>query len=137
MIGQLEFETMLQELGAHGPELGKLKKPKPGMNTQTFTIGLARALRKEYVAHSLFNLLTVVGCHQVKDGHTTIPRVALALGVTFNAIQQHLIKSGHFFEVNRKRWGKAGMNLLTLSPEGIALLVKIQKTADTYAKQPV
>ncbi len=134
-IGQLEFEQILQELGAHAPGTSKLPKPKIGLNTQTYAIGLAKALRRENLPHPTFNILTVIAREQGRFKDTTIPRVAMVLGISFNAVQQHLHKSGHLFEVTKSERRKPGINVLRLSPEAIALLVKIQKLAHQYANQ--
>lgn len=136
MISQLEFEEILAQLSRpDGPEGVRLPRAKPGLNTQTFAIGLARALRVENLAHAAFNVLTVIAREQAGRGQTTIPRVAAALGISFNAVQMHLHKSPHFFEITKSAKQLPGVNLLKLTPEAIALLVKIQKKANHYAKQ--
>ena len=136
MIDQLEFEAILGELTGGGERVAvKLPRPKPGMNTQTYAIGLARALRVENLAHAVFNVLTVVAREQATHGHTTIPRVAMVLGISFNAVQMHLHRSPHFFTIEKSSRRRPGINVLTLTSEAIALLVKIQKSANLYAKQ--
>jgi len=105
------------------------------MTTELYTLALARAQRSEELSPQLYNVLASTAAHVKRHDHATIPSLAISLGVTFNAIQQHLIKSSQLFVIDRKRWGKAGMSLISLSEEGLALLVTIDTKTRAYAEQ--
>jgi len=136
MIDQLEFEAILGELTGGGERVAvKLPRPKVGMNTQTYAIGLARALRRENLAHAVFNVLSVVAREQALHGFATVPKVVETLGITFNAVQVHMHRNAHLFHIQKREHRRPVFHMLTLSDEAIALLVKIQKSAKLYAKQ--
>ena len=135
MITQLEFDQLMAAV-ARSETPPRLPKVKTGLNTQTYALGLAKALRVENLAHGTFNVLTAIAREQARHGHATTTRIALALGVSFNAIHLHLHKSPHYFRKVIDPERKCGvLNRLQLSEEAITLLVTIQRKAARYAEQ--
>lgn len=103
------------------------------MTTEIFTLALARAQRAENLSPALYNVLASTAAHMKRRGQATIPTLAINLGISFNAVQMHLHKSPHLFEITKNGKRLPGINLITLSAEAIALLVKIETKTRQYA----
>jgi hypothetical protein len=101
------------------------------MNATDYTIGLAAALKAENLTHAQHNLMVAVARAQESRGFATTPQVSLELGVSFNAVRQHLLKTPDLFEVR-----KSAINQLTLTGEAVQLLHRVSEKAKRYANRP-
>lgn len=135
MLTQQEFDAILAQL----PEPSTATRPpaRPARGIFDFNLAIARALRSVELSHALFNVLASIARQQVSRGYATMAQVAIDAGVSFNAVQQHLLKSAHLFTQERRpeREGSAGHFVqVTLTQEAVTLLRDVNARAIRYAK---
>jgi hypothetical protein len=100
--------------------------PKPvALNTMTYAIALAAAIGSQTLRPPLFFLLNAVAWKQGRDGSATTPWLAITLGVTFQAIDQHLKKHEDLLAVTDPPRNSA-LKQVTLTPAGVRLLKAVQ-----------
>ena len=124
MLTQAEFAEILASLPPPPP-------PGPVRCGQivTFTLSLAKALRRQAVSPALWNMLVSVARQQQARGWASRPAIALDLGCTFQAIDQQLLKSDHLFAVDRSTHPAR----LTLSAEAVGVLRDTIRLAKRYS----
>jgi hypothetical protein len=130
-LTQGEFATLLSQLP--DPPTPRLPKPKPGLNTATFTVALAAALQRHNLRAPLYTLLTAIGRLQATPAaHATIPQLAAQLACTFQAIAQHAAKHNDLIQTEKPPTGHALIRL-TITAPAIRLLLQVQRTTRTIA----
>jgi len=135
MIAQLEFQEIIDRLPPAPP--ARLHLRRKGLNLANYAIGLSAAINSYQVSHPLFALLTAVARDQVRHGHAIKPSLAAALGVTFNAVSQHLLKFPDLFHQESPAHDHSpGRTLarVTLTAEAATLLRDINRRAKRYAE---
>ena len=105
------------------------------MTTEIFTLALARAQRTENLSPQVYNVLSSIATHMKRQGSVTIPKLAINLGISFNAVQMHLHRSPHLFKIEKSNKRRPGINMISITDEAIALMVRINEKTKRYADQ--
>ncbi len=122
-------------MAALAPQQVRKPPPAPNSSAVTYTLGVCRALHREKLHHTLYNVLLSVARAQVWDRRATVSGIAGDTGVTTRAIHIILFKSPELFETPPKEVRKIGSPIdVRLSAEGVALLWRIRKHINLYVK---
>lgn len=99
------------------------------LSAMEYSTRLSEALRVHQLNHATHDILCAVGKLEARNGHATIPGVALCLGCAFQNIYSHVSRNESYYTIEECG---GGPRKLRLSSTALRLLGKIKDRTSNH-----